>query len=110
MLISVGIPLVVIAAITVVVVAYFRLQAHRADAVAMASDWGQPASAARALGNHSSAAMAITGMRSLIERSLMDAESRGARSWCRPLPEPRRSMLIRRPARVSQRQQNEVIS
>lgn len=36
-LISVGIPLVVIAATTIVVVAYFRLQAHRADAVAMAS-------------------------------------------------------------------------
>jgi hypothetical protein len=35
-LISVGIPLVVCGAIAVVVWAYFRLQAHRADAVAMA--------------------------------------------------------------------------
>ncbi len=35
-IISVGIPLVVCAAIAVVVWAYFRLQAHRADAVAMA--------------------------------------------------------------------------
>jgi hypothetical protein len=34
--ISVGIPLVVLAAIAVIVRAYFRLQAHRADAVAMA--------------------------------------------------------------------------
>jgi predicted negative regulator of RcsB-dependent stress response len=35
-LISVGIPLVVCAAIAVIVWSYFRLQAHRADAVAMA--------------------------------------------------------------------------
>jgi hypothetical protein len=35
-IITVGIPLVVCAAIAVVVWAYFRLQAHRADAVAMA--------------------------------------------------------------------------
>ena len=35
-LISVGIPLVVLGTIAVIVVAYFRLQAHRADAVAMA--------------------------------------------------------------------------
>jgi hypothetical protein len=35
-LIAIGIPLVVLGAIAVVVVAYFRLQAHRADAVAMA--------------------------------------------------------------------------
>jgi hypothetical protein len=35
-LISVGIPFVICAAIAVVVWAYFRLQAHRADAVAMA--------------------------------------------------------------------------
>jgi predicted negative regulator of RcsB-dependent stress response len=34
--ISVGIPLVVCAAAAVIVWAYFRLQAHRADAVAMA--------------------------------------------------------------------------
>jgi predicted signal transduction protein with EAL and GGDEF domain len=36
-LISVGIPLVVLGAIAVVVRAYFQLQAHRADAVAMAN-------------------------------------------------------------------------
>jgi type VI protein secretion system component VasK len=36
-LISVGIPFVVCAAIAVIVWSYFRLQAHRADAVAMAS-------------------------------------------------------------------------
>jgi predicted negative regulator of RcsB-dependent stress response len=35
-LISVGIPFVVCAAIAVIVWSYFRLQAHRADAVAMA--------------------------------------------------------------------------
>jgi hypothetical protein len=35
-LISVGIPLVVLGAIAVIVRAYFQLQAHRADAVAMA--------------------------------------------------------------------------
>jgi hypothetical protein len=35
-LISVGLPFVVCAAIAVIVWAYFRLQAHRADAVAMA--------------------------------------------------------------------------
>jgi hypothetical protein len=35
-LVSVGIPLVVLGTIAVVVVGYFRLQAHRADAVAMA--------------------------------------------------------------------------
>lgn len=35
--IAVGIPLVVCLAIAVIVVAYFNLQAHRADAVAMAS-------------------------------------------------------------------------
>lgn len=35
--ISIGIPLVVLGAIAVIVVAYFRLQSHRADAVAMAS-------------------------------------------------------------------------
>jgi hypothetical protein len=35
-LISVGIPLVICASIAVIVWAYFRLQAHRADAVAMA--------------------------------------------------------------------------
>ncbi len=35
--ISVGIPLVICFAIAVIVVAYFNLQAHRADAVAMAS-------------------------------------------------------------------------
>ena len=34
--ISIGIPLVVLGSIAVVVVAYFRLQRHRADAVAMA--------------------------------------------------------------------------
>jgi hypothetical protein len=34
--ISIGIPLVVLATIAVIVRAYFRLQAHRADAVAMA--------------------------------------------------------------------------
>jgi predicted signal transduction protein with EAL and GGDEF domain len=34
--ISVGIPLVVLGAIAAIVGAYFRLQAHRADAVAMA--------------------------------------------------------------------------
>ncbi|HUC59844.1 MAG TPA: hypothetical protein VMA95_20760 [Streptosporangiaceae bacterium] len=34
--ISVGIPLVICAAVAVIVAAYFRLQAHRADAVAMA--------------------------------------------------------------------------
>jgi hypothetical protein len=36
-LISIGLPLVVLGSIAVVVVAYFRLQSHRADAVAMAS-------------------------------------------------------------------------
>jgi hypothetical protein len=36
-LISVGIPLVVLGSIAVIVVAYFRLQGHRADAVAMAN-------------------------------------------------------------------------
>lgn len=36
-LISVGIPLVVCGSIAVIVWAYFRLQAHRADAVAMAN-------------------------------------------------------------------------
>ena len=36
-LISVGIPLVVLGSIAVIVVAYFRLQGRRADAVAMAS-------------------------------------------------------------------------
>jgi predicted negative regulator of RcsB-dependent stress response len=36
-LISVGIPLVVCAAIAVIVWSYFRLQAHRADAIAMAN-------------------------------------------------------------------------
>lgn len=36
-LVSVGIPLVVLGSIAVVVVGYFRLQAHRADAVAMAN-------------------------------------------------------------------------
>jgi len=35
-LVSVGIPLVVLGSIAAIVVAYFRLQAHRADAVAMA--------------------------------------------------------------------------
>ncbi len=35
-LISLGIPFVVCASVAVVVWAYFRLQAHRADAVAMA--------------------------------------------------------------------------
>jgi hypothetical protein len=35
-LISVGIPLVVCGSIAVIIWAYFRLQAHRADAVAMA--------------------------------------------------------------------------
>ncbi len=35
-LISVGVPLVVCGVIAVIVVAYFRLQTHRADAVAMA--------------------------------------------------------------------------
>lgn len=35
--ISVGIPLVVLGAITIIVWSYFRLQAHRADAVAMAN-------------------------------------------------------------------------
>lgn len=35
-LITVGIPFVVCASIAVIVWAYFRLQAHRADAVAMA--------------------------------------------------------------------------
>ena len=35
-LISVGIPFVICASIAVIVWAYFRLQAHRADAVAMA--------------------------------------------------------------------------
>jgi hypothetical protein len=35
-LISVGIPFVLCASIAVIVWAYFRLQAHRADAVAMA--------------------------------------------------------------------------
>jgi len=35
-IISVGIPLVVCASVAAVVWAYFRLQAHRADAVAMA--------------------------------------------------------------------------
>jgi len=34
--ISVGIPLVIFGSIAVIVWAYFRLQAHRADAVAMA--------------------------------------------------------------------------
>jgi hypothetical protein len=34
--ISVGIPLVVLGSVAVIVVAYYRLQAHRADAVAMA--------------------------------------------------------------------------
>ncbi len=36
-LISVGIPLVVLGSIALIVVAYFRLQGHRADAVAMAN-------------------------------------------------------------------------
>jgi hypothetical protein len=36
-IISVAIPVVVVAAIAAIVVAYFRLQAHRADAVAMAN-------------------------------------------------------------------------
>jgi predicted negative regulator of RcsB-dependent stress response len=36
-LISVGIPLVVCGSVAVIIWAYFRLQAHRADAVAMAS-------------------------------------------------------------------------
>jgi fatty-acid desaturase len=36
-LVSVGIPLVVLGTIAVIVVGYFRLQAHRADAVAMAN-------------------------------------------------------------------------
>ena len=36
-LISVGIPFVVCAAIAVIVWSYFQLQSHRADAVAMAS-------------------------------------------------------------------------
>ncbi len=36
MIISVGIPFVICAAIAVIVWAYFNLQAHRADAVAMA--------------------------------------------------------------------------
>ena len=36
-IISVGIPLVICFAIAVIVVAYFNLQAHRTDAVAMAS-------------------------------------------------------------------------
>ena len=36
-IISIGIPLVVGLVIAVIVVAYFNLQAHRADAVAMAS-------------------------------------------------------------------------
>lgn len=35
-IISVGIPFVVCAAVAVIVWAYFRLQSHRADAVAMA--------------------------------------------------------------------------
>ena len=35
-LISVGIPLVVCGAIAMIVVAYFRLQSHRTDAIAMA--------------------------------------------------------------------------
>jgi hypothetical protein len=35
-LIAIGIPLVVLGTIAVIVVAYFRLQARRADAVAMA--------------------------------------------------------------------------
>ncbi len=35
-LISVGLPLVVCGAVAVIVWSYFRLQAHRADAVAMA--------------------------------------------------------------------------
>jgi hypothetical protein len=35
-LISIGIPLVVCGAIALIVVAYFKLQSHRADAVAMA--------------------------------------------------------------------------
>jgi hypothetical protein len=35
--ISIGIPFVICAVIAVIVVAYFNLQAHRADAVAMAS-------------------------------------------------------------------------
>jgi hypothetical protein len=36
-LISVGIPFVICAALAVIVASYFRLQSHRADAVAMAS-------------------------------------------------------------------------
>jgi hypothetical protein len=36
-LVSVGIPLVVLGTIAVIVVGYFRLQAHRADALAMAN-------------------------------------------------------------------------
>lgn len=36
-LVSVGIPLVVLGSIAVIVVGYFRLQAHRADALAMAN-------------------------------------------------------------------------
>jgi hypothetical protein len=36
-LISVGIPLVVFGALAAILAAYFRLQEHRADAVAMAS-------------------------------------------------------------------------
>jgi hypothetical protein len=35
--ISIGIPLVVLGTLAVILVAYFRLQAHRADAVAMAN-------------------------------------------------------------------------
>lgn len=35
-LLGIGIPLVVLGSIAVIVVAWFRLQAHRADAVAMA--------------------------------------------------------------------------
>lgn len=35
-IISVGIPFVVFGAVALIVVAYFRLQSHRADAVAMA--------------------------------------------------------------------------
>ena len=35
-LISIGVPLVILGCAAVIVVAYFRLQAHRADAVAMA--------------------------------------------------------------------------
>lgn len=35
-LISIGVPLVILGSLAVIVVAYFRLQAHRADAIAMA--------------------------------------------------------------------------